>query len=312
MTVVALSGGVGGAKLAAGLADVLPPGELLVVANTGDDFRHLGLHISPDIDSVFYALAGWNDTERGWGRAGETWNCMAALGQIGAETWFNLGDQDLALHLERSRRLGTGETLTQVTAALSEAAGIATRIVPMSDAPVPTVVHTAQHGDLAFQHYFVRDRAEPAVTGFTHQGAELAALPAALRDLRQADAVIVCPSNPFISIGPILAVPGMREWLRGLGAPVVAVSPLIGGQAVKGPTAKMFGELGLAVTNAGLVAQYEGLLDGLVIDEGDAADAAGLDIATAVTGTLMKDADDRRRVAEVTLRLAEAIKEHTP
>jgi len=312
MTVVALSGGVGGAKLAAGLAAVLPPGELVVVANTGDDFEHLGLHISPDTDSVFYALAGWNDTERGWGRAGETWNCMRALGEIGAETWFNLGDQDLALHLERTRRLRAGETLSQVTAALCHAAGVATRIVPMSDSSVPTVVHTREHGDLTFQHYFVRDRAEPAVTGFTHRGAERATLPEALRDMRDVEAVIVCPSNPFISIGPILAVPGMWEWLRGLGAPIVAVSPLIGGQAVKGPTAKMFGELGLAVTNAGLVTQYDGLLDGLVIDEGDAADATGLDLATAVTGTLMQSADDRRRVAETTLRLAEAIKEHTP
>ena len=307
MSVVALSGGVGGAKLVAGLADILPPGELVVVANTGDDFEHLGLHISPDIDSVFYALAGWNDTERGWGRAGETWNCMRALGEIGAETWFNLGDQDLALHLERTRRLNTGETLSQVTAGLCQAAGIATRTVPMSDAPVPTVVHTADRGDLAFQHYFVRERCAPIVTGFTHRCAAQAKIPPALREMRLADAVIVCPSNPFISIGPILAVPGMREWLRGLGAPIVAVSPLIGGAAVKGPTAKMFGELGLAVTNAGLVAQYGGLLDGLVIDEGDAADAAGLGLANALTGTLMQNADDRRRVAETALQLTRKI-----
>ncbi|MCB9928976.1 MAG: 2-phospho-L-lactate transferase [Alphaproteobacteria bacterium] len=310
MTVVALSGGVGGAKLVAGLADILPPGDLVVVANTGDDFEHLGLHIAPDIDSVFYALAGWNDTERGWGRAGETWNCMAALGEIGAETWFNLGDRDLALHLERTRRLRAGEPLSAVTAALCEAAGIATRIVPMSETPVPTVVHTAGHGDLAFQHYFVRERCAPVVTGFTHRDAERAAVPAALRALRDVEAVVVCPSNPFISIGPILAVPGMAAWLTGLGAPVVAVSPLIGGQAVKGPTAKMFAELGLDVTNAGLVAQYGDRLDGLVIDEADAADSAGLAIATAVTGTLMQTAADRHRVAEIALRLAEAIAEH--
>lgn len=310
MTVVALSGGVGGAKLAAGLTDILAPGELVVVANTGDDFEHLGLHIAPDIDSVFYALAGWNDSERGWGRAGETWNCMRALGEIGAETWFNLGDQDLALHLERTRRLRAGERLSDVTAALCQAANIATRIVPMSETPVPTVVHTAGHGDLAFQHYFVRERCEPIVTGFTHHGAHQTRMPAALQDLRDVEAVVICPSNPFISIGPILSVPGMRDWLKRLGAPVVAVSPLIGGQAVKGPTAKMFAELGLAVTNAGLVAQYDGLLDGLVIDESDAADAGGLPLATAVTATLMQSADDRRQVADMTLRLAEAIRKH--
>ena len=309
MTVLAISGGVGGAKLVSGLADILPPGELAVLANTGDDFEHLGLHISPDIDSVFYALAGWNDTERGWGRAGETWACMEALGQIGGDTWFNLGDRDLALHLERTRRLRAGETLTSVTAELCNAAGIATRIIPMSDTPVPTIVHTAG-GDLAFQHYFVRERCAPVVTGFTHQGASEASVPAALRAMQdEIEAVIVCPSNPFISIGPILAVGGMRDWLTGLGVPVVAVSPLIGGEAVKGPTAKMFGELGLSVTNAGLAAHYGDLLNGLVIDESDLADADGLAIGTAITQTLMQTADDRQRVAEVALRLAEMIAE---
>ena len=307
MSILALSGGVGGAKLVSGLADILPPGELVVLSNTGDDFEHLGLHISPDIDSVFYALAGWNDEERGWGRSGETWQCMAALGQIGGETWFNLGDQDLALHLERTRRLRAGETLTAATQSLCEAAGIATRIMPMSDTPVPTIVHTAD-GDLAFQHYFVRDRCEPAVTGFTYQGAAEAVAPAALTAMRdEIEAVVVCPSNPFISIGPILAVGGMRAWIEHLGVPVVAVSPLIGGQAVKGPTAKMFSELGLHVTNAGLVARYDGLLDGLVVDESDMADTAVLSVGTAVSRTLMQSADDRRRVAEVTLRLVELI-----
>lgn len=309
MTILALSGGVGGAKLVSGLAAILPPGELAVLANTGDDFEHLGLHIAPDIDSVFYALAGWNDEERGWGRAGETWACMAALGQIGAETWFNLGDRDLALHLERTRRLRAGGTLTEVTAALCEAAGIATRIIPMSDTPVPTIVHTPD-GDLSFQHYFVRDWCEPVVMGFTHQGAAAAVMPPALRALEaEIEAVIVCPSNPFISIGPILAVNGLRAWIESLDVPVVAVSPLIGGRAVKGPTAKMFAELGLNVTNAGLVAHYDGLLDGLVIDESDLADAEHLPIGTAVTRTLMKTADDRARVAEIAIRLAELIVE---
>jgi len=306
MTVLALSGGVGGAKLASGLAAVLPPGDLVVIANTGDDFEHLGLHISPDIDSVFYALAGWNDEERGWGRTGETWECMRALGELGGETWFNLGDRDLALHLARTRRLRAGENLADVTAGLCEAAGFSTRIVPMSDTAVPTVVHT-QEGDLAFQHYFVRERCEPVVTGFTYQGAAEARPPEALRKIGPVEAVIVCPSNPFISIGPLLAVSGMRAWIESLNAPVVAVSPLIGGEAVKGPTAKMFAELGLSVTNADLVGAYDGLLDGLVIDERDADDAAGLSVAAAVTQTFMKTASDRQRVAEVALRLAEAI-----
>lgn len=310
MTILALSGGVGGAKLVSGLADILPPGDLVVLSNTGDDFEHLGLHIAPDIDSVFYALARWNDEARGWGRAGETWQCMAALHQIGGETWFNLGDQDLALHLERTRRLRAGETLTAVTSTLGKAAGIGTRIIPMSDAPVPTIVHTTV-GDLAFQHYFVRDRCEPTVTGFTYQGAAEASPPPGLLPMREEiEAVIICPSNPFISIGPILAVGGLRAWIEQLGVPVVAVSPLIGGQAVKGPTAKMFGELGLNVTNAGLVAQYDGLLDGLVIDESDLADADDLPIGTAVTQTLMRSADDRQRVAEIALRLSEIIAEH--
>jgi len=303
MTVVALTGGVGGAKLVCGLADALAPGELAVVANTGDDFRHFGLHIAPDIDSVFYALAGRNDADRGWGRSNETWACMEALGELGAETWFNLGDRDLALHLERTRRLAGGATLSEATAALCRAAGLATRIWPMSDSPVPTTVHTVE-GDLAFQHYFVRRRAAPVVTGFTYEGAESARPPASLAGLGPVEAVIVCPSNPFISIGPILAVAGMAEWLRSLAAPVVAVSPLIGGRAVKGPTAKMFAELGLAATNASLVERYAGLLDGLVVDRGDAADAADLPLPVAVTATLMQSAADRVRTAGAALALA--------
>lgn len=309
MTIVALSGGVGGAKLARGLQDILEPGELVVVSNTGDDFEHLGLHISPDIDSVFYALAGLNDEERGWGRAGETWRCMEALGGLGGETWFNLGDKDLALHLERTRRLRNGESLTDVTAAICQAANVPTHIIPMCDAPVPTIVHSTQ-GDLAFQHYFVRERCAPVVTGFTHRGADSACPPQALDAVSDVEAVIICPSNPFISIAPILAVPGMRDWLAGLGAPVVAVSPLIGGAAVKGPTAKMFGELGLSVTNGGLAAHYGDLLDGLVIDESDAKDTEHLSIAVAVTNTLMRAANDRQRVAHIALRLAEVIEEH--
>ena len=308
MTIVAISGGVGGAKLASGLQDILEPDELVIVSNTGDDFEHLGLHISPDIDSVFYALAGLNDEERGWGRSGETWQCMSAIGGLGGETWFNLGDQDLALHLERTRRLRNGESLTDVTAAICQAAGVPTRIIPMCDTPVPTIVHTPQ-GDLSFQHYFVRDRCEPVVTGFTHRGADAASLPATLLEIQDVEAVIVCPSNPFISIAPILAVPGMREWLASLGVPIVAVSPLIGGEAVKGPTTKMFGELGMSVTNAGLVQLYDGLLSGLVLDTADAHDTDQMPVGTAVTDTLMKTAADRQRVAELALRLADAIRE---
>jgi LPPG:FO 2-phospho-L-lactate transferase len=245
--IIALSGGVGGAKLALGLSRVLPPGDLTVVANTGDDFEHLGLSISPDIDTLLYTLAGLDNPATGWGRRDESWNFMAALEALGGETWFRLGDRDLATHIERTRRLRAGESLSQITDDFRRRFGIAARILPMSDDPVRTRVKT-KDGWLDFQPYFVRHRCEPVITAIEFAGAADARpqpeLLAALAD-PALSAVIICPSNPFISIEPILALRGVRAALRDCAAPVVAVSPIIGGHAVKGPTAKMMQELGL-------------------------------------------------------------------
>ena len=250
--VVALSGGVGGAKLALGLSRIMPPERLMVVANTGDDFEHLGLSISPDLDTMLYVLAGLDNPETGWGRRGETWTFMAALEALGGETWFRLGDGDLATHVERTRRLEAGETLSAIMADFARRLGIGARIVPMSDDPVRTRLDTGE-GWLDLQDYFVRRRAEPAVRAVEFAGAATARpqpdILAALAD-PELRAVVICPSNPLISIGPILALPALRQALAACAAPVIAVTPLIAGRAVKGPTAKMMRELGLGATDA--------------------------------------------------------------
>ena len=254
--VLALAGGIGGAKLVLGLARVLDDGQLTVVGNTGDDFHHVGLAISPDLDTLLYTLAGLADPVRGWGRRDESWQFMQALEQLGGPTWFRLGDADLALHVERTRRLAAGESLSQLTDALRRRLGVATRILPMSDDPVRTRLRTGS-GWLDFQDYFVRQRCEPRVQALEYQGADAARLaPEVAGLLRRADlrAVVICPSNPFLTIEPILAVPGMRAGIAASQAPVVAVSPVIAGQAVKGPTTKMMRELGLEAT-AGEVAR---------------------------------------------------------
>jgi LPPG:FO 2-phospho-L-lactate transferase len=307
--VLALSGGVGGAKLALGLARVLPPGSLTVVANTGDDFEHLGLHVAPDLDTVTYALAGIDNPQTGWGRRDETWSFMAALAELGGETWFRLGDRDLAMHVERTRRLKTGETLSGITADLTRRLGIASRILPMTDDAVRTRVQTRE-GVLDFQRYFVGLKCAPAVTGFMFDGAARAVpqpdLVAALRDpgLR---AVIICPSNPFISIDPILALPGLLAALAATAAPVIAVSPIIAGRAVKGPTAKMMGELGLAVDPIAVAAHYRGIIDGYVMDDADSHMAAMLDLPVETTRTLMQSLDDREALARAVLDFADRI-----
>ena len=304
---VALSGGIGGAKLVLGLSKALAPGELLIAANTGDDFEHLGLQICPDIDTLTYTLAGINDPETGWGRAGETWNFMAALEALGGAMWFRLGDGDLALHIERTRRLAAGESLAAITTDMAARLGVAHRIVPMSDDRVRTVVETAE-GDLPFQEYFVRDRSRPRVSGFRFEGAAAARpnpeLMAALAG-PGLEAVIICPSNPFISIDPILALPAVRAALLACRAPVIAVSPIVGGAALKGPTAKIMGELGLPVTAAAVAGHYGVLLDGFLLDAGDVADAADL-LAIEVAGTcvVMNSLADRVALAEETLGLA--------
>ena len=310
---LALSGGVGGAKLVLGLAAVAAPDALTVVANTGDDFEHLGLKICPDLDSVLYALAGLNDPVRGWGRAEETTGVLDELPRFSDETWFLLGDKDIALHLERTRRLRAGESLTQVMQALGARLGLTCKLLPMSDETVATMVETAA-GPLAFQHYFVREKCVPAVRGFRFDGIGSARpqpdFMAALRD-PSLHAVVICPSNPFISIDPILALPGVREGLAACRAPVIAVSPVIGGEAVKGPTAKMMRELGLPVSAPGVAAHYGDLLDGFVIDneDRDHADtlrAAGLTVT--VTNTIMRGQAERESLARAVLALADAVR----
>jgi LPPG:FO 2-phospho-L-lactate transferase len=304
--VIALCGGVGGAKLAFGLAQVLPPEALSIAVNTGDDFEHLGLHVSPDIDTVAYTLAGLSDRERGWGLAGETWNFMASLRRLGGETWFQLGDQDLAMHVERTRRLAAGETLSQVTAALTAALGIRHPVIPMSDQPVRTIVQTTE-GDLAFQRYFVGEQCRPVATGVRFEGAAAASPSSAFQAaLAREDlaAVIVCPSNPYLSVDPILAVPGVRAALDALKAPIVAVSPIIGGKALKGPAAKLMTELGVTPGVVAVAEHYRGLLDGLVIDTADAGEAAALrqaGVEPLVTEVIMATDQDRMRLAQETL-----------
>ncbi|MDE0815506.1 MAG: 2-phospho-L-lactate transferase [Alphaproteobacteria bacterium] len=308
-TCVALSGGVGGAKLALGLSRILAPAQLDVIVNTGDDFEHLGLTICPDLDTLTYTLAGLNNTETGWGRAGETWTFMASLRALGGESWFQLGDGDLAIHVERTRRLAAGEPLSRVTAELTARLEIELSVIPMSDDPVRTFVETAA-GALAFQHYFVRDQCAPEVTGFEFRGAKTATpSPMALGALADPalDAVVICPSNPFISIDPILAVPGLRGAIEDAAAPVIAVSPIVGGKAIKGPTAKMMVELGVTQSAASVARHYDGLIDGFVLDSEDAASgdeirALGLDVLT--TNTVMQSLEDRVSLAADVLEFA--------
>ena len=315
--VLALSGGVGGAKLALGLYRVLPPDTLTVVANTGDDFEHLGLSVSPDLDTLLYTLSGQDNPELGWGRAGETWTFMAALEALGGETWFRLGDGDLATHVERTRRLKAGESLAAIIDDFRHRLGIAARLLPMSDDKVRTRLRTvpavvARHpvggeGWLDFQDYFVRLRCAPVISEIAFTGAETACpqpdFLAALADpgLR---AVVICPSNPFISIDPILALPGVRAALRECRAPVVAVSPIIGGKAVKGPTAKMMAELGLPVDAAAVARHYADILDLYIADEEDAASAAGLDLPVVLARTLMQSRADREALARTVIAAA--------
>ena len=307
--VLALCGGVGGSKLVLGLSAVVAPGDLTVIVNTADDFAHLGLHVAPDLDTVLYTLAGLNDPERGWGRFDESWNFMEALRELGGETWFSLGDKDLAVHVERTRRLHAGETLTSIVADMARRLNVEARIVPMSDDPVRTIVHT-RDGPMPFQHYFVRHACNPVVTGVSFAGAAAArANPVFLSAIAEPSltAIVICPSNPYLSIDPILAVPGVREALQQATVPVIAVSPIIGGKAVKGPTAKIMQELGVAVTTREIYKHYQRLIDGLLIDKADAADAGHVDVKVAVSRTLMESIDDKRNLARDVLVFAERL-----
>ena len=309
--VLALSGGVGGAKLALGLAHLLPPENLTVVANTGDDFTHLGLRVCPDIDTVVYTLSDLADKERGWGRDGETWNFMAALSRLGGENWFNLGDGDLAMHVYRTERLNEGATLSEVTGEIASTLGIKSIVIPMTDDPVATIVETPG-GPLAFQHYFVRDRCQPAVTGFRFEGIE-AAEPApvfAKRLETGPDFILITPSNPFVSIEPILSLRGVRDRIAKSSAPVIAVSPIVGGKAIKGPAAKMMAELGMPASALEVARAYRDVIDGFVIDVHDEAQVAEIEsigIKVLVTDTVMNDLDDRVTLARDCCNFAGAI-----
>jgi LPPG:FO 2-phospho-L-lactate transferase len=303
--VIALCGGIGGAKLARGLYELIGPA-LTVVVNTGDDFEHLGLTISPDVDTVLYTLADFNDRERGWGRADESWNFMSALAEVGGGTWFKLGDRDLALHVERTRRLREGQSLTRVIGDVARSFGISAAVLPMSDDSVRTILVTNE-GALPFQRYFVGLHCGPIVRRISFDGANIARVSpdvTAAFGKRDVAAIVICPSNPYLSVDPILSVPGMRELLQEASAPIIAVSPIIGGAAVKGPTTKIMKELAIAATNDSIARHYERMIDGLIIDRSDAADAATLPVATLATATLMNTLDDRVSLARDVLDFA--------
>jgi LPPG:FO 2-phospho-L-lactate transferase len=309
--VIALSGGVGGAKLALGLSRVLQPEQFVIVANTGDDFEHLGLSISPDLDTLMYTLAGLDNPQTGWGLRDETWSVMAALEALGGKTWFKLGDRDLATHIERTQRLKAGETLTRITANLCARLGVPWRVLPMTDDKVRTRLRT-HDGWLDFQDYFVRRQCKPVIHEIAFDGASDARVQpdvlAALRDpaLR---AVIICPSNPFVSIDPILALPEIRDALAHCAVPVVAVSPIIGGRAMKGPTAKMMAELGIEVSAAAVGRRYRDLIDAYVVEHSDAASCRDLGVEIIPASTLMTTLADREQLARAALAAADALLE---
>ena len=294
MKIVALAGGVGGAKFAHGLAQILPAENLSVIVNTGDDFEHYGLYICPDLDTVCYTLAGLANPETGWGRVNESWNVIENASRLGGPAWFRLGDQDLGTHLERTRRLKEGQPLSQVTGEFCSAWGIKQTVLPMSDQPVRTIVETDE-GDLAFQEYFVHRRCEPRVRGFRFEGVESAEPTSGVREaIQAADAVVICPSNPWVSIDPIIRI------VKSVEKPVVAISPIIGGQTVKGPAAKMYRELGIEPSALAVARHYCDLATGFVLDHIDRqleGEIRSLSMRTLVTNTLMNSHDDRKQFA---------------
>jgi LPPG:FO 2-phospho-L-lactate transferase len=298
----ALAGGVGGAKLAQGLSRILPPGDLVIVVNIGDDFEHLGLHVSPDIDTVVYTLAGIANPETGWGVAGETWSFMDALGALGGETWFRLGDRDLATHVERTRLLADGTPLSAVTTRLARQLGVAVAIVPASDDPVRTFVATDE-GELEFQHYFVRRHCAPRVSSLSYRNAETARpAPVGGRPWTEMEiaGVIICPSNPYLSIAPILAMPATRAWLKDRRFPAAAVSPIVAGKALKGPAAKIMAELGAEPSALAVARFYAGLVDFFIIDRTDAAladEIRAVGMEPVVMDSVMTSVADRERLA---------------
>ena len=302
MKVTVLSGGVGGARFAQGVVDVVPPESVTVVGNVGDDVDVLGLHVSPDLDSILYALARVNDEERGWGRAGETWRTLESVASFGGESWFRLGDLDLGLHLVRTRALRSGEPLSRVTAQLAAAFGVATTLLPVTDDRLRTWIATAA-GEFPFQEWFVARGHRDEVDAVRFDGATSAApAPGVVDAVAAADLLLIAPSNPYVSIAPILAVADVREAIAARRVPCVAVSPLIGGRAVKGPADRMLVRLAGGTSPRHLARCYDGLIDALVVDEADAHDLDGLgDVRPIVTRTLMVDDSARRRLAEAAL-----------
>jgi LPPG:FO 2-phospho-L-lactate transferase len=305
INITALAGGVGGARLADGLAQVLPPEDLSILVNVGDDFEHLGLTICPDLDTVFYTLTGLSNPATGWGRSDETWAALETLAALGGPNWFRLGDHDLGLHLERTRRRRLGQPLSRIMADFFRAYDVPVKVYPATDDAVPTWVYTNE-GELPFQDYFVRRQCQPSVTGFRFAGAEQAEpAPGVLTALAAAQVVVFCPSNPWVSIDPILAIPGVKAAVAA--RPVIAVSPIIGGQTVKGPAAKMFAELGITPSALAVARHYQGLCRGFVIDTIDAGLAPqieALGMRLLVTDTLMKTAPDRARLAKEVITFA--------
>jgi LPPG:FO 2-phospho-L-lactate transferase len=310
--VLCVTGGVGGAKMALGLYRTLPPDTLVAAINTGDDFTHIGLEIWPDFDTTLYTLSGLTDPVRGWGRIDESWEFLGALDALGAETWFQLGDRDLATHVVRTDALRQGASPGQIAARLATALGIRAHLVPASATPIRTIIET-EGGDLAFQDYFVRQRAAPSVTGLRYEGAAAANASVGVLDALGAPdlrGVVIAPSNPLLSIAPILAISGLRERLAAVPAPVVAITPIIGGAAVKGPTARNMAELGLEVSPIAVARLYRDLLDGFVLDETDAhlaPEIRALGMACHVTKTLMQSEDDKITLARETLAFVDEL-----
>lgn len=305
MKATVLTGGVGGAKFVQGLERCGLAPHVTAIVNTGDDFRHLGLHVSPDIDTLLYTLSGKSNVAQGWGREGETWSFLEAVRSLGGPDWFGLGDGDLALHILRSDRLARGETLSAVTADFATAWGIPTRVLPMSDDPVATFVDTDE-GTLEFQRYFVGRQCAPKVSAIRFEGAEAArAAPGVVEAILSADTVFVAPSNPFLSVDPLLAVAEIAQALEDTAAPVIAISPIVGGKAVKGPTAKIMGELGLTVDNEAIADHYSGFVDALLIDRSDRPPSA---LPSLATSTLMRTLEDKARVAREAIALAHSLR----
>lgn len=310
MKIIALAGGVGGAKLADGLAKILPPEDLTIIVNTGDDFEHLGLKICPDLDTVCYTLAGLGNPQTGWGRADESFNALENVRQLGGPDWFGVGDRDLGTHLERTRRLREGQPLSQITRDFCKAWGIGPTVLPMSDDSIPTIV-LSDEGELPFQEYFVHRRCEPRVSGFRFQGVETAApAPGVVQAMREADLVVICPSNPWVSIDPILALPTLKSEIESL--PMVAVSPIIGGQAVKGPVVKMYQELGIQPSALAVARHYQDFLSGFVFDQVDQdleSEIQQLNVLTLCADTLMTSPTQRNRLAQDVLKFGTLLME---